>query len=107
MRGGQVMTISATMNQWAVLGLIACDASYKPHQAGVLDEPLVTFQDSNPERDYLPLSVVTNAGLSATPLPSRHIQIDGWKAIKYVSGAGTGFGAVIFQSDDKTKAIVA
>src|SRR5690349_1201656 len=98
------MTIDAITNQWALLGLIACDASYE--NGDLRGRRLKTFQDSNPNKDFLPIDIVTNSGIAAHQI-GNDIEVDDWQCIRTIDDQPTGFHAVIYQNDAKTKAIIA
>src|SRR6266511_3061483 len=99
------MAISAQLNRWAVLGLVACDDSYRPALAP--DGPLRTFLDSDPEIDLLDPRLLAGSGIASQPGSNNETIVDGWKIVTSFDDAGTGFGAVIFRNDDENRAIVA
>jgi Ca2+-binding RTX toxin-like protein len=98
-------------NRLAVLALIACDDSYQSKwEKG---DPLLTYPDSKaingvPEPDPIPGHLMQRAGLEFTYLfRAGAYRIGGWSVAESVTDPATGFGAVIFQNDAKTEAIVA
>src|SRR6266542_4323091 len=99
------MAISAQLSRWAVLGLVACDDSYRP--ALIPEGPLRTYLDSDPEIDLLDPQLLARSGIASRPGSNNEMIIDGWKIVTSFDDAGTGFGAVIFRNDDENRAIVA
>ena len=58
--------ITTTMNRLSVLGLVACDMSYIIPMKGIAaleGEILHTYMDSNPELDFFPAYLATQAGI--------------------------------------------
>jgi hypothetical protein len=98
------MAISAALNEASLLALIACDASYDRSRS--VGSILSSFPDSSPEVDLPPISAFSSAGIDAR-MHGQTLQIDGWKMAARVDDQGTGFHAQIYQSDDKSKIIVA
>jgi hypothetical protein len=95
--------IGNALNRWALLGLVACDASYGRAFAS---STLRTLPDSEPEVDFLAAETLAGAGLSGRRI-GNVTEIEGWKSVETVSVPGTGFSATMYQSEDKSQAIVA
>jgi len=94
----------------AVLALIASDDSYRGTWA--VGDFLLTYPDSNSsdgsfEPDPIPESLMQSAGLQFYLISSGKYRIAGWSVASSVTDPDTGLGAVIFQNDTGTEAIVA
>ncbi|HEX4882909.1 MAG TPA: hypothetical protein VFX05_02145, partial [Casimicrobiaceae bacterium] len=103
------------LDRWALLGLIASDASYR--RAFAPDARLGTFADSSPEEDLLEPAVLQRAGLSgrrqgAETVVTGERDADGvafetqWTFVQRIQGKH-GFSAAIFRDDVTKRAIVA
>ena len=98
--------VDTATNKWAILGLIACDASYQRTTIPI-GQPLSEFFDSKPNRDFLSPEVVDRAGIDSY-FSGGELVIPDFEAVKHITHPATGFGAVIYQSARTSrKAIVA
>src|SRR6266542_6670269 len=98
------MAISAQLSRWAVLGLVACDDSYRP--ALIPEGPLRTYLDSDPEIDLLDPQLLARSGIASRPGSNNEMIIDGWEIVDSFDDGRTGFGAVILRNDNENRAIV-
>ena len=97
-------------NRVAVLALIASDDSYR--NSWEVGDPPMTYPDSNAvdgvaELDPIPEELMQSAGLEFMQLSEGEYRIAGWVVAGRVTDPDTGLGAVVFQNDAKTEAIVA
>jgi hypothetical protein len=97
-------------NRLAVLALIACDDSYRSDWS--FGDMLQTHPDSKSvsgevEPDPIPKNLMQSAGLNPIFIEKGLYRIQGWKVVDSVTDPSTGFGAVIYQNDSKSEAVVA